>query len=491
MKNITILVAAVIIAAVATVAMAQLTPTSSGVTPIAPTHPAATQNHHNDDVQDSFGNTAAAPDYWWQYDATNTQLELVSTNADGAGGNIDLITFDDGTDDMIVNGGIYSLQTVITCQGDRTCMDANGFIGGQLTTDVAPEGLMIRSQPAFAGGTRTASNIVIAAGQDETKITIDGADPSVSCADDNDTVTLVRYNHNNSTFTSTLTEGVDWTASASVADTCASLATAVNALSLVSASCTSPDVLISLDTNTSRVTMTESTAGCTTVVTGTTGYINTWSDFRLEQVNSATTPTLQFGDGDTGFYESADDTLNIAIAGSSIYAIGSTLMRFNNDVYLAMGTTAGAAATMGMQYDTGQTPDGVTLGIPTTSRVFTFFEAGDDAVDFAKAQQTNPTVCVQSADGATTADRICIAHNQTDAVLSSDAGNINLVPAGGTVAITGGLVTTLLEENLTAGACTAGTWKVDNTTTRELCRCNDAGTAYDCISVTNANGPTD
>lgn len=55
-----------------------------------------------------------------------------------------------------------------------------------------------------------------------------------------------------------------------------------------------------------------------------------------------------------------------------------------------------------------------------------------------------------------------------------------------------GLVSTTLEANLTAGACTAGTWKVDNGgATRELCRCNDGGTAYDCISVTAANGPTD
>jgi hypothetical protein len=54
-----------------------------------------------------------------------------------------------------------------------------------------------------------------------------------------------------------------------------------------------------------------------------------------------------------------------------------------------------------------------------------------------------------------------------------------------------GLISQALEANLTAGACTAGTWKVDNNATRELCRCNDAGTAYDCISVTQANGPTD
>jgi hypothetical protein len=53
------------------------------------------------------------------------------------------------------------------------------------------------------------------------------------------------------------------------------------------------------------------------------------------------------------------------------------------------------------------------------------------------------------------------------------------------------LTTTGLEADLVAGACTAGTWKVDNAGTRELCRCNDAGSAYDCISVTTANGPTD
>ncbi len=53
-----------------------------------------------------------------------------------------------------------------------------------------------------------------------------------------------------------------------------------------------------------------------------------------------------------------------------------------------------------------------------------------------------------------------------------------------------GLISTTLEADLTAGSCTAGTWKVDNNSTRELCRCNDGGTAYDCISVTTANGPT-
>ncbi len=37
--------------------------------------------------------------------------------------------------------------------------------------------------------------------------------------------------------------------------------------------------------------------------------------FVLPQVDEPATPTLAFGDGDTGFYESADDTLNLATAG--------------------------------------------------------------------------------------------------------------------------------------------------------------------------------
>src|SRR3990167_6567849 len=119
---------------------------------------------------------------------------------------------------------------------------------------------------------------------------------------------------------------------------------------------------------------------------------------------------------------------------------------------MALGTTSGAATRMGIEYDTTQTPDGVVVGVPTTSRVFSFIEAGDEATDFAKAQQTNPTVCVQSADAATTTDRICIAHDQTDAVLSSDSGDIKLSPAGSDTIMVGGMTTTVLEANLTAGA---------------------------------------
>ena len=48
------------------------------------------------------------------------------------------------------------------------------------------------------------------------------------------------------------------------------------------------------------------------------------------------------------------------------------------------------------------------------------------------------------------------------------------------------------EADLAAGACYPGSWIIDTGgATREMCHCNISGAAYDCISLTTANGPTD
>src|SRR3990167_10891757 len=61
-----------------------------------------------------------------------------------------------------------------TCIGaDSAVYDNNGAQGCQKLTDVAPQGIMVRPQPAFAGGTQTAADTVICGGQDETTIAID------------------------------------------------------------------------------------------------------------------------------------------------------------------------------------------------------------------------------------------------------------------------------------------------------------------------------
>jgi hypothetical protein len=65
--------------------------------------------------------------------------------------------------------------------------------------------------------------------------------------------------------------------------------------------------------------------------------------FVLPLQDDATTPSLSFGDGDSGIYESADDTLEISIAGSSIGSIDATTVQV--DTRLAIGTGTNTNAT--------------------------------------------------------------------------------------------------------------------------------------------------
>ncbi len=53
----------------------------------------------------------------------------------------------------------------------------------------------------------------------------------------------------------------------------------------------------------------------------------TTAQLLLPQNNSASTPTLAFGDGDSGFYESADDTLQVSIAGPSQFKWDGGIVR--------------------------------------------------------------------------------------------------------------------------------------------------------------------
>lgn len=49
-------------------------------------------------------------------------------------------------------------------------------------------------------------------------------------------------------------------------------------------------------------------------------------DINLAQENDATTPTLSFGDGDTGLYEISDDIIGLAIGGANVLQFESTRM---------------------------------------------------------------------------------------------------------------------------------------------------------------------
>jgi len=66
--------------------------------------------------------------------------------------------------------------------------------------------------------------------------------------------------------------------------------------------------------------------GGTTPAAGHFTTLDTTGDVVLPQNDDAVTPTLAFGDGDSGFYESIDDTLNISIGGAVRWTLNAAIM---------------------------------------------------------------------------------------------------------------------------------------------------------------------
>jgi len=78
----------------------------------------------------------------------------------------------------------------------------------------------------------------------------------------------------------------------------------------------------------------------------------------LPQENDAATPTLAFGDGDTGFYESADDTLSISVAGAPKFHFQSNALISDtaNGAFLRNNNATSTVPTLGpnrVDQDTG------------------------------------------------------------------------------------------------------------------------------------------
>ena len=380
-----------------------------------------------------------------------------------------------------------------TCTGDAVSYDNNGVAGCQRTVDTAPQGLLVRPQTAYPAGTQTASNLILAGGQDETKIAIDGADPTVTCAGNNDTVTITVVDSNGASTATVLTGDTNWTVAASVATTCANLATAVEALAGVGATCTSPNVLMTLDQGTTLVTLAESTAACTTVATGTPGAIivrsritndTTYAQFGASggTPNAATGANDLYMSSGTDFENDGTTRFDGATSVNALMSVNSSGIKLLDDVAVQFGSGTDAY----IQYNTGLTPDGLQLALGLDSRVFSIIEAGDQGTDFAKGLQTNPTVCVQSADQTTVTDRICIAHDQTDAVLSSDGGNIKIVPASSITAVTGILAASGAPRDV-GTTCTAGEVMIDTGgATVEICVCTATDTIR-CVATATTN----
>jgi len=85
----------------------------------------------------------------------------------------------------------------------------------------------------------------------------------------------------------------------------------------------------------------------------------------------------------------------------------------------------GTDADFIMQYDTNQTNDALMIGTSIDSETIIITQKADVNVDFGHAQQTNPTVFIQSADETTTDDYLSLSHDQTNVRILSGSGNIS------------------------------------------------------------------
>ena len=246
-----------------------------------------------------------------------------------------------------------------SCSGDAVVYDNNGVQGCQRTTDTAPQGLLIRPQAAFPGGTQTAANTVIAGGQDETIYTIvDTGAPA--CSTDTMTVTVV--NSNGTSTASALVEATNWNmalfpdAGIDPNTTATNLAAAVDALAGVSAAAASNVVRISLDLSTASVATVSSDTACATRSDGTSGNIQFWSQgvqqWEVSPTSFAPSSNVTDDLGSTSMRIATTHTNALRLSGGGVITNSDGVARLHVDPQLSVA----AASTYGLRWT------GVTTG---------------------------------------------------------------------------------------------------------------------------------
>jgi len=108
-----------------------------------------------------------------------------------------------------------------------------------------------------------------------------------------------------------------------------------------------------------------------------------------------------------------------------------------DDVYRSFGNTL-AAPDAALGWNTVQTVDALYLGLPDAQNNFIIGEFGDRTFDFAHGASVNPTLFVHSAVQNTT-QWVSLAHNKTNGIIATGAGDLTLSPAGGFVLVPTGV----------------------------------------------------
>jgi hypothetical protein len=109
--------------------------------------------------------------------------------------------------------------------------------------------------------------------------------------------------------------------------------------------------------------------------------------------------------------------------------ISGQTLKLNDNSQLSFGNSLDSI----MEFNqTDQTNDTLMLGLDVSSRSFVICDVGDRSFNFAHALQTNPTIFLHSANQSTT-EWLSFAHNQTDGVIATGTGNLQLLPATGNI----------------------------------------------------------
>lgn len=144
-------------------------------------------------------------------------------------------------------------------------------------------------------------------------------------------------------------------------------------------------------------------------------------------------------DGDTIITADTDDQVDIAIAGADDFQFTANL--FSVLAGSALNFADDAAAIFGAGSDASllwETADAdanfLNLLLTGSNNLIVSADAG---IDWARANSTNPTLFIQSADEASTSEYVALYHDQTDANIVSGSGQLNLVSGNGLVGVPG------------------------------------------------------
>lgn len=100
--------------------------------------------------------------------------------------------------------------------------------------------------------------------------------------------------------------------------------------------------------------------GGTVILSSSAGsIINISGALKLPQVNNNSSPSIQFGDGDTGFYESTDDNIRVAIAAATLWGMNATFFGSSNSDNAALLSVTPTSTTPSIAPAWGDTNTGI------------------------------------------------------------------------------------------------------------------------------------